>query len=132
MSIPTKDVLTAGFWFGIHLAQSMGLEADTLDLVVQLRRVASGELSLVPSPEALLRDWRRMAQKATGRPPTDADLELYRSQHSPERRAKEDALNRSIAAEMIRQIVMAALTNPNPPSPTPNLPRSCCITAKTA
>ncbi len=86
-----------GFWFALLVAKTMGFNATPDAIYNQLRSVAHGELTLMPSPEDALRD----AQAHFGRPLTKPELALFES-CLPKNRSEQDAGNRDRASLILR------------------------------
>jgi hypothetical protein len=86
-----------GFWFALQLARTMGFDHAPNAIYDQLRSVARGELTLMPSPEDTLRD----AETAIGHPLTDQEQELLQA-CLPKNRAVQDARNRDLASIILR------------------------------
>ncbi len=86
-----------GFWFALFVAKTMGFDPGLNALYDQLRSVARGELTLMPSPEDALRD----AQAELGRPLTEPEFALFQS-CVPKNRSEQDAGNRERASLILR------------------------------
>jgi hypothetical protein len=86
-----------GFWFGMLLAQTMGLDTTNDAIYDQLRGLARGELSLMASPEEAF----GKVEKKIGRPLTDLEKAFLRS-GGPQDRVQQDALNAELAAMVLR------------------------------
>jgi hypothetical protein len=50
-----NDEFGDGFMFALHVLGSMDYKPDLDDIIAQLRSVAKGELSLMPTPEEAIR-----------------------------------------------------------------------------
>lgn len=84
-----------GFCFAVLLVQTMGFK--TAAIYDQLRSVARGELTLMPSPE----DAQRASEAEIGRPLTDAELAEFKA-CLPKNRPEQDARNREFAKLILR------------------------------
>src|SRR4051812_17282405 len=86
-----------GFWFGVMLANSMGFKCDRTAVYDQLRALARGDLTLMPSREEAFRN----LETTVGRPLTEEERELAQSWH-PQDRAQQDAQNSELASLILR------------------------------
>jgi hypothetical protein len=86
-----------GFWFGLLVARSMGFNANYDAILDQVRDVARGELTLMPSPEEVKRD----AEAHFGRSLTHEE-EAALQAALPTNRAHQDARNRDYADLILR------------------------------
>ena len=93
----SEDDFRLGFWFALFVAKTMGFDPLPEAIYNQLRSIARGELTLMPSPEDALHD----AQKSLGRDLTEKELELFQS-CLPKNRAEQDAGNRERASLILR------------------------------
>ena len=81
-----------GFWFALLLARTMGFDVKPSAICDQLRSVARGEVTLMPSPDDALHD----VQANLGRPLTETEIELFQSCLSTNH-AERDARSRDLA-----------------------------------
>jgi hypothetical protein len=95
--VQNEGDLRLGFWFGMLLAKTMGLDAPKDAIYDQLRSLARGELSLMDSPEEALRN----VEKDLGKPLSELQKAVFRS-GSIKDRVREDALNAELAAVILR------------------------------
>ena len=86
-----------GFWFALFVAKTMGFEAQPNTIYDQLRSVARGDLTLMPSPADVFRD----IEATFGRPLTESERDWAMS-CMPTNRAEQDAANRERAITILR------------------------------
>lgn len=86
----------SGFVFAMNVLASMGHQPRFNEVIAQLMSVASGELSLMPTPDEVIQD----TENATGRPMPDALKASVR--RIAGNRTTDDAANRSAAIVALR------------------------------
>jgi hypothetical protein len=97
MEMESEQDFRLGFWFALMLARTMGFNTTPQAIYDQLRSVADGDLTLMPSPEDALRD----AQAGLGRLLSEPERELIES-CLPKNRTEQDARNRELASLILR------------------------------
>ena len=68
------DGFRVGFWFGVQVAKSMGFDADPMRVLDQLRSIRRGKMTLMPSPDEAISEFRREFEREFGHVPTDKEL----------------------------------------------------------
>ena len=94
----TEDNFLDGFLLGIAVARSLSFKYDFDKIFDQLRAVATGELSLLPTTEEEIQDF----MKVVGRAPTAREIEDVRSSSPASNRRQQDARYKEQAKIILR------------------------------
>lgn len=88
-----------GFWFALLLAKTLDFNPSNGAIYGQLRSIAHGEFTLMPSPEDALRD----SEAELGRPLTESERTLFNS-CLPTNRTEQDARNQELAKYILQEM----------------------------